>query len=75
MAGSYNIALGDQAGMLISTGSYNIDIGNQGFAFEGNTIRIGSSQTATFIAGISGKAVAGTSVVVDGHGQLGVLVS
>ncbi|HSP64086.1 MAG TPA: tail fiber domain-containing protein, partial [Pyrinomonadaceae bacterium] len=31
--------------------------------------------TATFIAGISGTAVAGATVVVDSNGQLGVLVS
>src|SRR5262249_49807385 len=33
------------------------------------------AHTATYIAGISGTAVAGTGVVVDGNGQLGVLVS
>jgi hypothetical protein len=72
--GSYNIALGDQAGWLVE-GSDNIDIGNSGYIPDNNIIRIGYSQTHTFIAGISGNAVAGTSVVVDGNGQLGVLVS
>jgi hypothetical protein len=79
--GSYNIALGANAGYNWGVGSNNnINIGNPG-ADESNTIRIGgdtgfgSSQTATFIAGISGAAVAGTGVVVDGNGHLGVLVS
>ena len=48
---------------------------------ESNTIRIGGDaftggpQTATFIAGISGTAVVGDAVVVDGNGQLGTVAS
>jgi len=49
--GSNNIALGYQAGQSISTGSSNIDIGNTGFASDANIIRIGTSQTATYLAG------------------------
>jgi hypothetical protein len=49
---SYNIGLGYQAGYNISTGSSNIDIGNLGVATDTNLIRIGTSQTQTFIAGV-----------------------
>jgi trimeric autotransporter adhesin len=71
-----NIALGTNAGANLTTGQFNIDIGNQGVADEGNTIRIGdANQTATFIAGISGTAVVGDAVVVDANGQLGTVAS
>jgi hypothetical protein len=79
-SGSINIALGSRSGEL-ATGSNNIDIGNRGVAGESNTIRIGGnvlgfgSQTAAFIAGISGTAVVGDAVVVDGNGQLGTVAS
>jgi uncharacterized coiled-coil protein SlyX len=75
--GNLNIAVGAEAGANLTTGSGNIDIGNAGVAGESNTIRIGDqgNQTATFIAGISGTAVTGTAVVVDGNGQLGVATS
>src|SRR5206468_3062447 len=52
--GSNNIALGSVAGFNLTTGSDNIDIGNVGVAAESNTIRIGTGQTKTFIAGING---------------------
>jgi trimeric autotransporter adhesin len=89
--GNLNIGLGDGAGETLTTGDNNIDIGNIGVAGESNTIRIGTqvftpepfppggvdhpAHTATYIAGISGTPVAGVGVVVDGNGQLGVLVS
>ena len=46
-------------------------------AAEANTIRIGNvSQTATYIAGISGVTVAsGATVFVDANGQLGTITS
>jgi hypothetical protein len=58
-------------------GSNNIDIGNAGVGGESATIRIGTAgtQTATFIAGISGVAVTGDPVVVNSNGRLGVTVS
>ena len=51
-----NIALGAEAGSNLTTGNSNIDIGSLGLAGESNTIRIGNTetQTATFIAGITG---------------------
>ncbi len=76
--GGSNIALGGGAGSELTTGSSNIDIGNVGVAAEANTIRIGKvgTQQATYIAGISGKAVAGgVGVVVDTNGHLGTVVS
>jgi hypothetical protein len=73
--GTFNIALGDGAGFNLTTGDGNIDIGNPGVAGESFTIRIGSAQIATFIAGISFTAVTGAGVVVDGSGQLGVATS
>jgi hypothetical protein len=75
--GNSNIAVGLSAGNNLTTGSDNIDIGNNGVADEASTIRIGTSgtQTATFIAGISGTAVVGDAVVVDGNGQLGTATS
>jgi trimeric autotransporter adhesin len=49
--GSYNILLGFGAGQVLTTGSSNIDIGNYGVAGDNNIVRIGSSQTATYLAG------------------------
>jgi len=48
--GSYNVARGYLAGSGITTGSYNIDIGNPGMSGDANVIRIGTSQTSTYIA-------------------------
>ena len=74
--GNNNIALGAFAGFAITAGDLNIDIGNLGFAGEANTIRIGDiNQARTFIAGISGTAVVGNTVVVDANGQLGTATS
>jgi uncharacterized coiled-coil protein SlyX len=74
--GSNNIALGLSAGANLTTGSGNIDIGNAGVAAEFNTIRIGTSQIATFIAGIRGRsAPGGLGVVVAANGKLGTVAS
>ena len=73
--GTANIALGYNAGFHLTTGGNNIDIGNNGEAAESDTIRIGTGQTRTFIAGISGAMVTGTPVVVNASGQLGVAPS
>src|SRR5205085_7842982 len=60
-----------------TTGSNNIDIGNAGVAGESAKIRIGKqgTQNGTFIAGISGMAVTGSTVVVSSTGKLGVTTS
>jgi uncharacterized coiled-coil protein SlyX len=76
--GSGNIALGISAGANLTTGDNNIEIGNPGIAGEANTIRLGSvgTQTATFVAGISGTTVAGgVGVIIDNNGKLGTVVS
>ena len=72
--GGSNIGLGTFAGDHLTTGSFNIDIGNEGLATDSSTIRLGtqSDHTRTFVAGISGVAVAGDPVVVNFSGQLGV---
>src|SRR5439155_14934495 len=79
MSGSFNTAIGYLAGGSLTFGDNNIIIGNSGVYTESNTIRIGSTSppvhSSTFIAGISGTAVTGTGVVVDGNGQLGVAPS
>jgi hypothetical protein len=75
--GSSNIAVGVNAGSNLTIGNNNIHIGNVGVAGEANTIRVGmqGTQTRTFIAGISGVAVAGSTVVANANGQLGIAAS
>ena len=78
IAGSNNVVLGANAGRNLTNSSNNIDIGNAGVAGESNTIRIGTAgaNTATFIAGISGTAIAGgVTVMINSNGQLGTMVS
>src|SRR4030095_5759037 len=63
---------------LLTDGDDNIYIGSQPRSnSESGIISIGDANTqlATFIAGISGTAVIGTAVVVNGNGQLGVAPS
>jgi Skp family chaperone for outer membrane proteins len=73
--GNLNTAIGDKAGYNLTTGINNIDIGAfvEGVAGESNTIRIGESQSTTFIAGISGVNEGGTisTVYINSNGQLG----
>src|SRR5262249_39436566 len=74
--GNNNIGLGSNAGANLTTGSNNIDIGANvtGSAGEANTIRIGKqgTQKATFIAGIFGVPLTGSTVVVNWSGKVGV---
>ncbi len=76
-SGSNNIAVGQSAGANLSTGDNNIDIGNGGQNGESNTIRIGTAQTATFIAGIFGtpKIKKACQVVVEASGHVGCVKS
>ena len=53
-SGNNNIAVGIGAGTSLTTGDNNIYIGNGGVANEDNTLRVGTTQTRTFIAGING---------------------
>jgi hypothetical protein len=75
--GDDNIAVGENAGQSLTTGDNNIDIGGDGSAGEANTIRIGfqGTQTNTFIAGIFGTTVSGSTVTVNSSGRLGVAPS
>jgi trimeric autotransporter adhesin len=75
--GSGNIGIGVDAGVSVTTGANNIEIGNVGNLGDDQTIRIGSVQSRTFIAGISGITTGGaaTAVVIDGNGQLGTISS
>jgi predicted ribosome quality control (RQC) complex YloA/Tae2 family protein len=69
--------LGSFAGSNLTTGDNNIDIGNLGVADEANTIRIGTqgTQKKTFVAGITGAAVTGVAVKVNGAGRVGTAPS
>lgn len=76
--GGGNIAIGTAAGQNVAgSGSYNIEIGNPGTPTDSNVIRVGTpgDQMSTFIAGISTSPVAGSAVLVNSLGQLGVLLS
>ncbi|HEX3231964.1 MAG TPA: tail fiber domain-containing protein [Pyrinomonadaceae bacterium] len=76
--GSNNIAVGFRAGVNLTNGSNNIDIGSNGVVGESNTIRIGNTgaQSAAFVAGIRGVAIAAAQPVgVNTAGQLGVRAS
>jgi hypothetical protein len=74
--GISNIALDLLSGSNLTTGNFNIDIGNAGIAGESNTIRIGSGQSATYIAGIYGAtASGGVAVYINSAGQLGTMAS
>ena len=71
--GTKNIGIGYQAGVTLTTGNNNIYIGNQGAGNESQTIRIGTAQMQTFIAGIAVAPVSGATVEIDtSTGQLGV---
>jgi len=78
-SGSSNIAIGDSAGFGLTTGGNNIYIGALAMSgAETNNIRIGTSQTRAFIAGIRGVTTANANavpVVVDSAGQLGTVSS
>ncbi len=70
--------MGQAAGFLLTTGSNNIDIGNEGAPAESDTIRIGDTQTVTFIAGIRGITTGiadALPVMIDSAGQLGTMSS
>ena len=74
-SGSNNIALGYQAGQTIVGGNSNIDIGNAGLAGDTGIIRIGSGQTATYLAGnvyASGAVFSnGVDIVSDRNAKAG----
>jgi Chaperone of endosialidase len=77
--GINNVGIGSHAGANLTTGNNNIDIGANvlGGPGEANTIRVGKQgiQKQTFVAGIFGTAVTGSTVVVNSSGKLGVATS
>jgi endosialidase-like protein len=75
--GTKNIGIGYQAGVTLVTGNNNIYIGNQGNGDEFQTIRVGTAQAQTFIAGITGASVGNSSTVIidTATGQLGIPTS
>jgi hypothetical protein len=75
--GKGNIGVGPEAGLDVTGGSHNIEIGNVGLSTDSGAIRIGTqgSQTATYIAGISGHHLTGAAVYVTSSGELGILAS
>jgi trimeric autotransporter adhesin len=70
--GSRNLALGNQAGYHLTSGSSNIYLGHTGAASESTTMRLGQVQSRTFVAGTFGVPVNGGLVAVNSKGQLGV---
>jgi hypothetical protein len=75
---SNNLALGYRAGFNLTSGSNNLYLAHAGVATESNTLRLGSAQTRTFIAGIRGRttgAANAVQVLIDSNGQLGTLNS
>lgn len=78
--GDNNIALGFQAGSLITTHNNNIDIGHPGAAADDSVIRIGTPGThgSFYAAGIRGVSTGSNDavpVVIDSNGQLGTVSS
>lgn len=77
-SGAFNVAIGTNSGSGLTTGTLNIYIGSvgAGASDENDTIRIGGSQTRSFIKGIYGSiAIGGSAVYVTSAGQLGTLTS
>ena len=78
-SGNNNIAIGSGAGGVVDTGSNNIYIqAGAAVAAEAATLRLGSTITRAFIAGIRGITTGtndAVAVVVDSTGQLGTVSS
>ncbi len=83
MTGSYNVALGFDAG-YDATGNDNIYINNVGTGGESQTLRLGTQGAAgvvgsgiltAYIAGVATSQVTGSAVYITSSGQLGVLAS
>ncbi len=77
--GTGNLAVGTLAGVGLTSGSNNIYVGDTGPESgqpESGTIRMGSSQSSTFIAGIRGATLTADPqpVYIDSYGQLGLFM-
>jgi hypothetical protein len=76
--GDTNIGIGYAAGDALLSGDGNIYVGHNGMAADNQTIRIGSAQSRTFLAGIRGATTGANdavNVVIDSTGQLGTISS
>lgn len=75
--GSDNILVGRFSGASIVTGSNNIFLGgHQGTISESNTLRLGTTQTNAYIAGVSAAtSSSGVAVFVNAGGKLGTATS
>ncbi|HET9473807.1 MAG TPA: tail fiber domain-containing protein [Steroidobacteraceae bacterium] len=76
--GERNTAIGLGAGVNLLSGDRNVYISNAGVIAESDAIRIGQTQSRTFIAGIRGVTTANVNaipVVIDSSGQLGTTSS
>src|SRR5262249_59485980 len=73
--GTKNIAIGYQAGVSLTNGNNNVYIGSPGAGDESQTIRIGTAQAATFIAGINTAGGGGTAAMGEGEGQIWATVA
>ena len=81
-SGSWNTAVGANAGSAATTGSFNIYLGTNtyGVAGESNTMYLGKvgTQTKTLIAGVRGITTVNANaipVMIDSDGQLGTVSS
>lgn len=76
-AGSWNIGIGYQAGTALINGNNNVFVANSGLSNDSNVIRIGTQtvQTSTYIAGIFNTNLAGSTVLINSSGQLGIATS
>jgi hypothetical protein len=77
--GTTNIAIGAMAAQYVAgTGSNNIHIGSSGSLNDSGVIRIGSTQSSFYAAGIRGVTTGSSNavpVVIDSSGQLGTVNS
>jgi hypothetical protein len=72
------VGIGTQAGVNLTGGNSNIYLANPGGESESVTVRIGSSHTRAFIAGIRGVTTGNPGaipVLIDSAGQLGTVSS
>ncbi len=75
--GTGNVIIGANAAGGLTTGSNNIVIGAPGVVpTESSTIRIGSNQSSTYLAGINGQSSpSGVGVFITASGKLGTTTS
>jgi hypothetical protein len=75
--GNNNTAVGENAGLNLMSGNNNIYLRAFGppTGIESDTMRLGRGQTKTFIAGIFGQNVSGSTVMINSDGRLGAPMS